>query len=284
MNSIEDIILDRDGRNISALRPHLPERFCDDAAAMVYDCPGTAIIVTGFHILAAGATETDGPPGAIAIGQALQKLGNEVVYVTDRFTEPVMTPMVDGKAQVIDFPIVGHEESKALAADLIKDIGPSTLIAIERCGLTSEGDYLNFKRFSIAEYNAKLDYLFHDFPHTVGIGDGGNEIGMGNCADVIPNYDRLSVPPCVTTTSHLVISSVSNWGGYGFAASLSMLSGKNLLPSIEEDQALIRKMVDLGGVDGMENAQVYKVDGFTLEENSKTLRMLHDYLGERGVR
>ena len=105
-----------------------------------------------------------------------------------------MTPMVDGKAQVIDFPIVSHEESKALAADLIKDIGPSTLIAIERCGLTSDGDYLNFKRFSIAEYNAKLDYLFHDFPHTVGIGDGGNEIGMGNCADVIPNYDRLSVP------------------------------------------------------------------------------------------
>ena len=106
---------------------------------------------------------------------------------------------------------------------------------------------------------------------------------MGNCADVIPNYDRLSVPPCVTTTSHLVISSVSNWGGYGFAASLSLLSGKNLLPSIEEDQALIRKMVDLGGVDGMENAQVYKVDGFTLEENSKTLQMMHDYLAERGI-
>ena len=62
------------------------------------------------------------------------------------------------------------------------------------------------------------------------------------------------------------------------------LDGKNLLPSIEEDQALIRKMVDLGGVDGMENAQVYKVDGFTLEENSKTLQMLHDYLAERGVR
>ena len=61
MDSIEDIILDRDGRNISALRPHLRERFCDDAAAMVYDCPGTAIIVTGFHILAAGR-DGDGRP------------------------------------------------------------------------------------------------------------------------------------------------------------------------------------------------------------------------------
>ena len=283
MNSIEDIVLDRDGRNISALRPHLPERFCDDAAAMVLEHPGTAIIATGFYILAAGATETDGPPGAIAIGDALQKLGYEVVYVTDRFTEPVMGPMVGDKARIVDFPIVGHDESKKIAADLMREIDPSVLIAIERCGLTAEGDYLNFKRFSIAEYNAKVDYLFHDFPYSVGIGDGGNEIGMGNCADVIPNYDRLSVPPCVTTTTHLIISSVSNWGGYGFAASLSKHSGKNLLPSIEEDQALIKQMVDLGGVDGMENAPVYKVDGFTLDENSKTLQMAHDYLAGQGI-
>lgn len=284
METIEDIILGRDGRNISALRPHLPERFCDDAAAMAFDCPGTAMIATGFHILAAGATETDGPPGAIAIGNALQALGREVVYVTDRFTAPVLSPMVSGQARVIDFPVLGHQESKSLAADLIEEVTPSVLIAIERCGLTADGDYLNFKRFSIAEYNAKLDYLFHGFPHSVGIGDGGNEIGMGNCADVIPNYDRLSVPPCVTTTTHLVISSVSNWGGYGFTASLSKYAGKNLLPSIEQDQALIRQMVDLGGVDGMENASVYKVDGFTLEENSQTLQMLHDHLAERGIR
>ncbi len=283
MKTIEDIVLDRDGRNISALRPHLPETFCDDAAAMVLEHPGTAIIATGFYILAAGATETDGPPGAIVIGDALQKLGWEVVYVTDRFTEPVMGPMVGDKARIVDFPIVDHDQSKEIAADLMREIDPSVLIAIERCGLTSEGDYLNFKRFSIAEYNAKVDYLFHDFPHSVGIGDGGNEIGMGNCADVIPNYDRLSVPPCVTTTTHLVISSVSNWGGYGFATSLSKHGGKNVLPSTEEDQALIKQMVDLGGVDGMENAPVYKVDGFTLEENSKTLQMCHDYLAEQGI-
>ena len=283
MNTIEDIILERDRRNISALRPHLPERFCDDAAKMILERSGTVMIATGFHILAAGATETDGPPGAISIGNALQTLGYEVVYVTDQFSEPIVGPMARDTARVIDFPITDHQTSKELAADLMQEIAPSALIAIERCGLTADHDYLNFRGRSIAEYNAKIDYLFHDFPYSIGIGDGGNEIGMGNCADVIPNYERLSVPPCVTTTSHLIISSVSNWGGYGLTASLSKHSGMNLLPSIEQGRSVIMQVVDLGGVDGMAATQVYKVDGFDLDENSKTLHMLHDYLAGQGI-
>ena len=276
MDTVEDILLDRDGRNISALRPHIPARFCDDAATMILDNPGTVLITTGFYILLAGATETDGPPGAIAIGNALQKLGYEVIYVTDKFTEPVMSPMVDGRARIIDFPILDHEKSKQIAADMMSELNPSVLISIERCGLTANGEYLNFKRRSISEFNAKLDYLFHDFPHSVGIGDGGNEIGMGNCAEVIPNYDRLSVPPCVTKTTHLIISSVSNWGGYGLVAALSVLTGQNFLPDPCEEAALIRSMVDLGAVDGVLGESRYSVDGMDLEEHGRALWRLHE--------
>ena len=74
--SIEDIILDRDRRGIAALRPHVPADFCDRAAELVLDKPGTVLIATGFYILAAAAPETDGPPGAVAIGRALEALGN----------------------------------------------------------------------------------------------------------------------------------------------------------------------------------------------------------------
>ena len=45
----------------------------------------------------------------------------------------------------------------------------------------------------------------------------------------------------------------------------------------------MKKTVDLGAVDGMSAKQEYKVDGFTLEENSQTLQALHDYLGDRGI-
>ncbi|MCH9011199.1 MAG: DUF4392 domain-containing protein, partial [Chloroflexi bacterium] len=76
--TIEDIILDRDRRGISKLRQYLPADFCDQAAGFILEHPGKAIITTGFYILAAGVPETDGPPGAVAIGNALEALGFEV--------------------------------------------------------------------------------------------------------------------------------------------------------------------------------------------------------------
>ena len=281
--SIEDIILDRDRRGISALRPHLPEDFCGQAAEFILQNPGTAIIVTGFYILAAEATETDGPPGAIVIGNALQSIGYQVVYVTDRYTAPVMTGVVGSNARVVDFPIAGDAESRSFAQSLLTEMNPSVIISIERCGLTSEGLYRNMHGQDISPYNARVDYLFEDPIPSVGIGDGGNEIGMGNLASIIPTIPSLVKIPCVTQTTRLVTSSVSNWGGYGLVAALSERRGKNLLLSVEADQDLIKRTVDHGAVDGMSTKPEYKVDGFTLEENSQTLVQLHEYLKERGV-
>ena len=61
MTTIEDIILDRDRRGISHLRPHLPSDYATQAAQLILDNPGVAIITTGFYILDAGHAETDGP-------------------------------------------------------------------------------------------------------------------------------------------------------------------------------------------------------------------------------
>ena len=74
MKTVEDIILDFDQRNISSLRKHLPTNFCDEASNLILENPGTVLIATGFYILAGGAAETDGPPGAVALGDALNSL------------------------------------------------------------------------------------------------------------------------------------------------------------------------------------------------------------------
>ncbi|MCI0441493.1 MAG: DUF4392 domain-containing protein [Chloroflexi bacterium] len=282
--TIEDIILDRDRRGVTALRPHLPADYCDQAARLILDNPGTAIIVNGFYILAAGKPETDGPPGAVAIGNALQKLGYTVVHVTDQHTAPLMKALVGPNIRVVDFPITDDAKSKRFADDLLSSFMPSVVISIERCGLTNEGLFRNMLGRDITRYNARTDYLFHDHPNTVGIGDGGNEIGMGNLADIIPTVPTLVKQPCVTKVARLVISSVSNWGGYGLVASLSKLSKRNLLPSIEEDERIIKLSVDNGAVDGITTEAVYKVDGFTLEENSVTLQQLHDLLAKEGIK
>ncbi len=282
--TIEDIILDRDRRGISQLRRYLPDDYASQAAQLVLDNPGTAVIVTGFYILDAGAAETDGPPGAVVIGNALGRLGYRVIHLTDRYAAGIMDATGGDHSTVIEFPITDDDASRQFATDLVSELGPSVLIAIERCGFTDEGKYRNMRGRDITDHNARIDHIFNLGLPSVGIGDGGNEIGMGNLAAEVTTVDSLVKLPCVTKTSKLMLASVSNWGGYGLAAALSELSGRNLLPSIEDEQSLLKQTVDLGAVDGMSAKQEYKVDGFTVEENSETVQALHDYLTSRGVK
>lgn len=276
--NIEDIILAKDQRGISALRPHLPYDFCGRAASLVMCNPGTALIVTGFYILSAEAVETDGPPGAIAVGRALQTLGYEVIYVTDLYAKFILQEALGEDARVISFPITDWGTSRQFAEDLLTELEPSIIIGVERCGFTEGGLFLNMRGHDITSYSAKTDYLFSLHANSVGIGDGGNEIGMGNLAQQVSNVPTLVRHPCVTKVSELVISSVSNWGAYGLVTALSKLAGDNLLPSLESEARLVRLIVDLGAVDGTTGVRDYKIDGFSLEENSYTLARLHNFL------
>ena len=278
--SIEDLILQQDKRGVGELRPHLPVDYCTRAAQYVLDHPGDVSITTGFYILAAGSPETDGPPGAIAIGRALETLGRRVSYIIDTYTAPVLWGLLGPKAQIEDFPIVDVEASRGWASDLLARINPSLLISIERCGRTAGDAYLNMRAVDITPFTARLDYLFDMGIPSVGIGDGGNEIGMGNLADVIPTVPSLPTDPAVVKVDRLVIASVSNWGGYGLVAALSRLTGRNLLPSVEQETALIHRTVELGAVDGANGLAVPTVDDFTTEENSAVLEQLHRAVGE----
>ena len=110
--TIEDLILQQDKRGVAQLRPHLPVDFCTRAAQYVLDNPGDVAITTGFYILAAGSPETDGPPGAIAIGRALEALGRRVSYISDAYTTPVLRGLLGPEAQIEDFPIGDVEASR----------------------------------------------------------------------------------------------------------------------------------------------------------------------------
>ena len=283
MTTIEDIILDHDGRGMTHLRPFMRADFCDDAARLIAGTSGPAMIVTGFYIMGAQLPETDGPPGALAIGRALQAMGREVVYVTDKVTHAVMQGLAGDEAEVVDFPITDDQASKEYASQLLARINPGVVIAIERCSLTADGAYLNMRGRDISEWNARVDHLFSDHPATVGIGDGGNEIGMGNLIAEIPDVETLPDNPAATKVSKLILASVSNWGGYGLAASLSKLAGRNLLPTLEQEADMLRRTVDLGSVDGFSAEPRYEVDGFTSEENGVLLGRLHQLLAEEGI-
>ena len=79
----------------------------------------------------------------------------------------------------------------------------------------------------------------------------------------------------------LEVSSVSNWGGYGLVAALSLLKGKNMLPTVDHETKLIKQLVHLGLVDGTTGDATHYVDGFTTEENGTLLGRLHQLVDGR---
>ena len=136
----------------------------------------------------------------------------------------------------------------------------------------------------ISPYTARLDYLFNGKGNTIGIGDGGNEIGMGLLYDQICCLPSLIPQPTVTATTRLLISTVSNWAAYGLVAALSELSGRYLLPDFETTWDYVREIVNLGSTDGMSGQAEYHVDGFSEEVNREILEDIHLYLKKKLVR
>lgn len=235
--------------------------------------PGSVFILTGWYIPACDAAETDGPAGALAIGRSLDALGFKTHYVSDGHAASLLRQSTDPE-RVIEFPVAGSAESEAFAADLLESYAPTLVISIERPGFTGDGTYRNMRGVDISQYSAKLDYLVMAHARTIGIGDGGNEIGMGNLAEHIPAVGKLLDTPCITTVEHLIMASVSNWGAYGLVAALSQETGRNLLPTVEEESLLINRLVELGAVDGVLGKQQPTVDTFSLEENAAILERL----------
>ena len=270
---IENIILQDDFRGMKNLKEFMPKDYLSRSSDLLLQSKGEILIVSGFYILNSKSPETDGPPGAVAISNALNNIGIKTSFVTDNYSYKVMKALA-GDTEVINFPITSHRESALFSENLLnsKDIGG--ILSIERAGLLSDGTYRNWKGEDFSKYNAKIDHLFELHPNTIGIGDGGNEIGMGNLKEIIPNIKNLPKDPCITTAKELIIASCYNWGGYGLVADISIKKGVNLLPSVNEALNLVEKSVKFGAVEGMSGDSKNWVDGRSPEDDSVCLKDL----------
>ena len=212
--SIEDIILKYSRRGMPVLRELLPENYCLDAAEEILSWErGTVLLTTGFYV--AGYAETDGPLGTMALAGALRKLGFFPVIVTDRYCEGYF------EAEDIAVEYMDLDADDAAADAILEKYQPVGLISIERCGRDLNGIYANMRHVDISAGTAPCDALFlkalGTIP-TIGVGDGGNEIGMGNVAEAVRT--RLDLVPAEVKADILVIATVSNWGAYGIVAAL----------------------------------------------------------------
>jgi hypothetical protein len=242
------------------------------------------LVTTGFCV-GPGQTETEGPPGAAALGRALRLIGHKVSFVTDDVTVPVVRAALDALGEPLQ--VMAFSGDHDAAQRLLAAEAPTHLVSIERPGRTHDGDYRNARGASVRAWNAPLDELFLVAPRrlrTIGIGDGGNEIGMGNVrARIARAGARARSIASVVKVTHLVVAGTSNWGAYGVVAELSRLCGRALLHSADEERKMVEACVAAGAVDGLTRRREATVDGLPLHAHVGMLELLRLFAVPRGT-
>ena len=233
---IEDIITQNVKRNISRLTDFARGSLARAAASIVETSRPHVGIVTGFFIKHAEppSPETDGLIGTAHLAAGLRAAGIEVTVITDAPCAKAVWAIVDALPSPVHLEVVGVDEDavRRLRSCLAERERPPThLIAIERVAPGPDGRPHREHGWDMSRETAPLHLLFHEEGWqrpwtTIGIGDGGNEIGMGSLPPEIVESDIPNghVIAAQTPSDHLIVAGVSNWGAYGLLASIAELS------------------------------------------------------------
>ena len=277
---------------------------------------GCVAVFTGFFIPTGQppASETDGPLGARQLCEALSRLGRRSVVITDVQTERGVIAGLhqvglaggryilskrnadDGSPLVVTVTVPPHTHPWHVFAKLdwyscVQVYGIEHVVAVERVGPSHlDGRSYTMRCRDITGETAPMHHLIHECQqrlpriHTVGIGDGGNEIGMGKIpwatiARNIPDGERIA---CRVPTDHLIVAGVSNWGAYALAAGIFVLKGITPPPDLfdpDREREILEVMVREGPlVDGVTGRQEATVDGLSWEEYSRPLIAIREIL------
>lgn len=250
-------------------------------------------------------TETDGPPGAMAIAKCCLALGYKVTLVTDDSNEVVFAAAAEPYLNQMQLEIFPAEMSmedeirlKALATSSC-----DLIVSCERAGpaedgicRTMRGIDMNDKKLIAPLHKivdlARSENLQNPTPY-IAIGDGGNELGMGKVIDII--HDKIpngKLIGAVTAADYLIAASVSNWGGYALCAACAVLMnqysgdeqeqepqwGEKCIPSVQDEIELLNRCVAVGCRDGVSGLMEATVDGMPLETSMKCLEQLRNVL------
>ncbi|QDU22922.1 glutamate cyclase domain-containing protein [Urbifossiella limnaea] len=237
-------------------------------------CPVVAI-TTGFFIPSAmpPAFETDGPLGAVFLQRALYGCGVTPLPYCEGAVDATMAPA----RLAFDLPMtdVGAE-------------GWTHLVAIERSGPAAGGRHYTMRGTDITEhFDPGLTRQFKARRQgvvTIGIGDGGNEIGMGKVPHetVVKNIPNGDLVHCRVPTDHLIVAGVSNWGAYALAAGVYVLRGVKPPADLfdpDREREILEVMVREGPlVDGVTGKPTATVDGLTWDEYARPLVRIREIL------
>lgn len=247
-------------------------------------------ILTGFYITYGDppSPEPDGLGGMAHVAAALGNIGIPVTVITDAPCAKAVWAVVDALPVRADLEVASISERsvRRLRESLEEGDRPMThLIAIERVSPAADGKPHRASGWDMTRETAPLHLLFEDNGWqrpwtTIGIGDGGNEIGMGS----LPKHLAARIPNDVAgiiPADHLLVAGVSNWAGYGLIAAMACLKPA-LAPELlhhlnrEMDHRFLKTAVEIGQVvdgdgDGVRGRPMMSVDKIPWEQHAALL-------------
>ncbi len=268
------------------------------------------LMVTGFRVPPNYIQETDGPLGTAVLYRALLKLGAFPVVVTEAAEESVRCiysaletlgfrpKVINGyevpndlgrEPTVIAAPPQKERGSQQFLRNMWRYLNPAAVVFIEKPGPNTLGIYHSMGGLDITQYHIDAEILLKDLGRsagvTIGIGDGGNEVGMGVVYEAVRKYvpyGSICRCPCrggIATylrTDFLVLGSNSNRGAYALAEVIMSLTGVGE-PAVtpEEVLGMLEAVTRSGCVDGFTGKRSVSVDGEDIESITSFVKRMN---------
>lgn len=257
-------------------------------------------IMTGFFVPRGNppSAETDGPIGCAHLAAGLLRVGIPVRLVTD----PLCLNAVKVAAQAAGIsasipvdvvPVDAVSVEDPAVTSIINswrnaDPPVSHVIAIERAGPGYDGIVWNMIGKDITAQTAPLHLLFTlSGIISIGIGDAGNELGMGSLPREIiaQGVSTGAKIACNIPCNHLMVCGVSNWGAIGLLTAIALLKPdweSQLIEglTLEMDKHILTKLVYEGpAVDGDTGVQDLTIETFPWEFHGKVLSEILEVAG-----
>jgi len=235
----------------------------------------TVIFLTGWYLPMFMIGETDGPPGVAGLARAVN-FGLEATPIV--FSESGHLEIIRSSLRGAGFrisnelkeaqkilcrayvaaplsPLMDEERSKEIINRWLDDLKPSAIIAVEKSSPNAAGLNHSLPGRDITPLTGKYHLMVEEAKRrgifTIGCGDGGNEIGMGNVQEEVRQYLATGAKcycgcgegcAATTKTDVLVVGFISNWAAYGIEAALALLLNR---PEIMHDGEIEERVLQL---------------------------------------
>jgi hypothetical protein len=251
---------------------------CGIGVVLISDAYGAPLLRAGIDEMRLAATDVEiivwpgvlqGPPGRTL--ESPRTLAQREQFAADFLA----SQRIRGLTHVIATERVGpsHTPSSMAAED-----EATRAMFLAETSADERGACHNMRGMNIDGFTAPTHDLF-DFIAarrlpivTIGIGDGGNEIGMGSFSwselrEAVRTGPAATIA-CRVAVDHAIVAGVSDWGAYGLAlATAALRCGSEIAAAwtIDSQRRLVERLVAQGAVDGVTKQCKAGVDGLALD-------------------